>query len=66
VKLFPVQLHTLAFAVFASMIAPFGGFFASAVKRAYKKKVRRSYRIVLHANIASNRTLIPFSLDMVA
>jgi len=33
-----IQLHSLVFAVFASFIAPFGGFFMSAVKRAYKIK----------------------------
>lgn len=31
----PVQLHGLALAAFASLVAPFGGFFASAIKRAY-------------------------------
>lgn len=34
----PVQLHTIVMACFASLIAPFGGFFASAVKRAFKIK----------------------------
>ncbi|KAF7732732.1 hypothetical protein EC973_000003 [Apophysomyces ossiformis] len=34
----PVQLHTVVMACFASLIAPFGGFFASAVKRAFKIK----------------------------
>ncbi|PHZ13663.1 phosphatidate cytidylyltransferase [Rhizopus microsporus ATCC 52813] len=34
----PIQLHTLVMACFASLIAPFGGFFASAVKRAFKIK----------------------------
>jgi hypothetical protein len=29
VTLLPVQLHSVAFGVFASLIAPFGGFFAS-------------------------------------
>jgi len=33
VSLLPVQLHSLAFALFASFIAPFGGFFASGFKR---------------------------------
>ena len=31
----PVQWHALAFALFASLVAPFGGFFASGIKRAY-------------------------------
>ena len=34
----PVQLHALVFALFASLIAPFGGFFASGIKRAYRIK----------------------------
>jgi phosphatidate cytidylyltransferase len=31
-------LHALVLAAFASLIAPFGGFFASGVKRAFKIK----------------------------
>ena len=34
----PIYLHELVFSVFASIVAPFGGFFASAIKRAYGKK----------------------------
>ena len=34
----PVQLYCLFLAVFASIVAPFGGFFASAIKRAYDAK----------------------------
>lgn len=34
----PVQLHSLVMACFASLIAPFGGFFASGVKRAFNVK----------------------------
>ncbi|KAG0163251.1 hypothetical protein DFQ28_011660 [Apophysomyces sp. BC1034] len=34
----PVQLHALVMACFASLIAPFGGFFASGVKRAFHIK----------------------------
>jgi len=34
----PVQFHTIVIALFASIIAPFGGFFASAMKRAFEKK----------------------------
>ena len=34
----PIQIHGLAYGLFASLVAPFGGFFASAIKRAYKKK----------------------------
>jgi len=34
----PIVLHSILMAVFGSLIAPFGGFFASAIKRAYNKK----------------------------
>ena len=33
-----MQFHTLVFATFASLIAPFGGFFASGLKRTFKIK----------------------------
>ncbi|GJN17616.1 hypothetical protein PR202_gb04697 [Eleusine coracana subsp. coracana] len=38
VALLPVQWHALALGLFASIIAPFGGFFASGFKRAFKIK----------------------------
>lgn len=38
VMVMKIQLHALVFGLFASIIAPFGGFFASAMKRAYNKK----------------------------
>lgn len=38
VHIAPVYLHGFVFAIFASLIAPFGGFFASGVKRAFGKK----------------------------
>lgn len=34
----PIQLHALNLATFASLIAPFGGFFASGLKRTFKIK----------------------------
>ena len=34
----PIQFHSLVFATFASLIAPFGGFFASGLKRTFKIK----------------------------
>lgn len=34
----PVQLHAIALGLFASAIGPFGGFFASGVKRAFEIK----------------------------
>lgn len=38
VKIAPVQLHAFILGAFASLIAPFGGFFASGLKRAFKLK----------------------------
>lgn len=38
VEIAPIQIHIAIFAVFTSMIAPFGGFFASGLKRALKIK----------------------------
>ncbi|TVY18732.1 putative phosphatidate cytidylyltransferase [Lachnellula arida] len=34
----PMQIHIIMFATFASLIAPFGGFFASGLKRTFKIK----------------------------
>jgi len=34
-NLFPIQIHALWLAFFASVVGPFGGFLASAIKRAY-------------------------------
>jgi phosphatidate cytidylyltransferase len=36
IYILPVQIHALLMSVFASLIAPFGGFFASGMKRAFK------------------------------
>lgn len=38
VSILPVQIHALVIGLFASIIAPFGGFFASGFKRAFKIK----------------------------
>jgi len=38
VSVLPMQWHALSFAMFASLVAPFGGFFASGFKRAFKFK----------------------------
>lgn len=38
VQLKPVYFHTMIIAMFASLIAPFGGFFASGLKRSFKLK----------------------------
>jgi phosphatidate cytidylyltransferase len=34
----PIQIHGIVIAAFASLIAPFGGFFASGLKRALRIK----------------------------
>ncbi|KAK6492521.1 phosphatidate cytidylyltransferase 1-like [Huso huso] len=38
VKIYPFQIHSIALSTFASLIGPFGGFFASGFKRAFKIK----------------------------
>ncbi|KAL3649068.1 phosphatidate cytidylyltransferase [Castilleja foliolosa] len=38
ISILPVQWHALCLGLFASIIAPFGGFFASGFKRAFKIK----------------------------
>jgi len=40
---YPVQIHALGLSLFASFVAPFGGFLASAIKRAYGLKDFASY-----------------------
>lgn len=40
--MYPFQLHSIALSTFASLIGPFGGFFASGFKRAFKIKVRKT------------------------
>ena len=37
-NVYPVQIHALGLGLFASFVAPFGGFLASAIKRAYGLK----------------------------
>ncbi|KAM6959394.1 phosphatidate cytidylyltransferase 1 [Aplochiton taeniatus] len=38
VRLYPYQIHSVALSSFGSLIGPFGGFFASGFKRAFKIK----------------------------
>jgi len=38
VTLLPIQIHGLGLGAFASLVAPFGGLFASAIKRTYNLK----------------------------
>ena len=39
ITLYPFMLHSISMSLFASVIGPFGGFFASGFKRAFKIKV---------------------------
>ena len=78
--LLPVQWHALALGLFASIIAPFGGFFASGFKRAFKIKVCSAslfcvsgnstvgdYTVITSINILKfYRILATVYLDMVA
>ncbi|KAK1892931.1 Phosphatidate cytidylyltransferase 2 [Dissostichus eleginoides] len=38
VRLYPFQIHSIALSSFAPIMGPFGGFFASGFKRAFKIK----------------------------
>ncbi|KAL4086652.1 hypothetical protein PRIC1_013714 [Phytophthora ramorum] len=38
IQLLPIQFHSIWFAIFASVVSPFGGFYASAIKRTYNLK----------------------------
>ncbi|KAM3831602.1 phosphatidate cytidylyltransferase 1 [Vipera latastei] len=38
VTMYPFQMHSFALSIFASLLGPFGGFFASGFKRAFKIK----------------------------
>lgn len=48
VNLYPFQIHSIALSTFASLIGPFGGFFASGFKRAFKIKVSSHPAEVTH------------------
>lgn len=41
--MYPFMLHSLSLSIFSSVIGPFGGFFASGFKRAFKIKVSIRY-----------------------
>lgn len=47
ISVLPVQWHALCLGLFASIIAPFGGFFASGFKRAFKIKVCPCFKKLL-------------------
>ena len=50
VTLYPFLLHAFFMSIFASVIGPFGGFFASGFKRAFKIKVMLKQGIVRSAS----------------
>lgn len=50
VTLYPFMLHSLSMSTFSSVIGPFGGFFASGFKRAFKIKVGIMMNILLVFN----------------
>lgn len=52
----PVQWHALALGLFASIIAPFGGFFASGFKRAFKFKVLVLFVIICWKYLSSSKS----------
>lgn len=47
VRMYPFQIHSIALSTFASLIGPFGGFFASGFKRAFKIKVGKRFSFPL-------------------
>ena len=47
VWLYPMQFHSIVLSLFSSLIAPFGGFFASGFKRAFKVKVSNCWETSL-------------------
>ncbi|KAI4963405.1 hypothetical protein ZWY2020_014143 [Hordeum vulgare] len=76
VFLLPVQWHALALGLFASIIAPFGGFFASGFKRAFKINIPghggitdrmdcQMVMAVLHTYITNHLSTYNFSVDTI-
>ncbi|KAI7983843.1 Phosphatidate cytidylyltransferase 2 [Camellia lanceoleosa] len=48
IPILPIQWHALCLGLFASIIAPFGGFFASGFKRAFKiKQVTSAFSLTI-------------------
>lgn len=56
----PFLLHSLSMSVFSSVIGPFGGFFASGFKRAFKIKVNFCFVIFFHKCKSSSLALKDF------
>lgn len=60
ISVFPVQWHALGLGLFASIIAPFGGFFASGFKRAFKIKVHLVYCLFCLNLIIRMRSIVTY------
>ena len=50
----PIQYHAISYALFASIVAPFGGFFASAVKRAFKVGFYFNFSFATNLSVLTN------------
>lgn len=63
IYLYPFMLHSLSLSLFSSVIGPFGGFFASGFKRAFKIKVTdffvKLYKLYLSVNHQDFGDIIP-------
>ena len=57
VWLYPMQFHSIILSLFSSLIAPFGGFFASGFKRAFKVKVSNYWSAPDHYPLYSELAL---------
>ena len=58
VHIYPVVFHSLFLAAFGSLIGPFGGFFASGFKRAFKIKVEYCYVHMLSVGLLPVLTVV--------
>lgn len=58
--MYPFQIHSIALSTFASLIGPFGGFFASGFKRAFKIKVGGACSLFL--SLSPSQALLPCRL----
>lgn len=58
-RMYPFVLHSISMSIFASVIGPFGGFFASGFKRAFKIKVFCVYycKNTVHSHCISTSSL---------
>lgn len=67
VNLYPFQIHSIFLSSFGSLIGPFGGFFASGFKRAFKIKVKNISDSLSLCHFLSNeldKLLVLFALPV--